>query len=46
MPISALLHKTIKAVTGDCEKLSLNTAISRLMEFTNNSASKRSVRER
>jgi leucyl-tRNA synthetase len=30
-----LLHKTIKAVTDDIEKLSLNTAISRMMEFTN-----------
>ncbi len=29
------LHKTIQAVTDDCEKLSFNTAISRLMEFTN-----------
>ncbi len=29
------LHKTIKAVTDDIEKLSLNTAISRMMEFTN-----------
>ncbi|MDA1014669.1 MAG: leucine--tRNA ligase [Planctomycetota bacterium] len=32
---SRLLHKTIKAVTGDIEKLSFNTAISRMMEFTN-----------
>ena len=30
-----LLHKTIKAVTEDIEKLSFNTAISRMMEFTN-----------
>lgn len=30
-----VLHKTIKAVTADIEKLSLNTAISRMMEFTN-----------
>ncbi len=30
-----LLHKTIKAVTDDLEKMSFNTAISRLMEFTN-----------
>jgi leucyl-tRNA synthetase len=30
-----LLHRTIKAVTEDFEKLSFNTAISRLMEFTN-----------
>ncbi len=30
-----VLHKTIKAVTEDIEKLSFNTAISRLMEFTN-----------
>jgi leucyl-tRNA synthetase len=29
------LHKTIKAVTEDVEKLSFNTAISRMMEFTN-----------
>lgn len=30
-----VLHKTIKAVTADIEKLSFNTAISRMMEFTN-----------
>jgi leucyl-tRNA synthetase len=30
-----VLHHTIKVVTEDIEKLSLNTAISRLMEFTN-----------
>jgi leucyl-tRNA synthetase len=30
-----ILHKTIKAVTEDVEKLSFNTAISRMMEFTN-----------
>ncbi|MGZ0170495.1 MAG: leucine--tRNA ligase [Planctomycetales bacterium] len=30
-----LLHKTIKAVTEDIEKFSFNTAISRMMEFTN-----------
>ncbi len=30
-----LLHKTIKAVTDDLDKLSFNTAISRMMEFTN-----------
>ncbi|OAI57339.1 leucine--tRNA ligase, partial [Planctomyces sp. SCGC AG-212-M04] len=30
-----LLHKTIKIVTDDIEKLSFNTAISRMMEFTN-----------
>jgi leucyl-tRNA synthetase len=30
-----LLHKTIKAVTEDIEKHSFNTAISRMMEFTN-----------
>jgi leucyl-tRNA synthetase len=30
-----LLHKTIKAVTEDVEKLSFNTAISRMMEFVN-----------
>jgi leucyl-tRNA synthetase len=30
-----ILHKTIKAVTEDIEKLSFNTAISRMMEFTN-----------
>ncbi|HID24506.1 MAG TPA: leucine--tRNA ligase, partial [Planctomycetaceae bacterium] len=30
-----LLHKTIKAVTEDIEKLSFNTAISRMMEFVN-----------
>jgi leucyl-tRNA synthetase len=30
-----VLHKTIKAVTDDIDKLSFNTAISRMMEFTN-----------
>ncbi|MBX3443801.1 MAG: leucine--tRNA ligase [Planctomyces sp.] len=30
-----LLHRTIKAVTEDVEKLSFNTAISRMMEFVN-----------
>jgi leucyl-tRNA synthetase len=30
-----LLHRTIKIVTDDIEKLSFNTAISRMMEFTN-----------
>ena len=30
-----LLHKTIEAVTRDIETLSFNTAISRMMEFTN-----------
>lgn len=30
-----VLHKTIKAVSDDINKLSLNTAISRMMEFTN-----------
>ena len=30
-----ILHKTIKAVTDDIEKLSFNTAISRMMEFVN-----------
>ncbi len=30
-----ILHKTIKTVTDDIEKLSFNTAISRMMEFTN-----------
>ncbi|WP_437187684.1 leucine--tRNA ligase [Planctomicrobium sp. SH668] len=30
-----VLHRTIKAVTEDIEKLSFNTAISRMMEFTN-----------
>jgi leucyl-tRNA synthetase len=30
-----LLHKTIKAVTSDIESLGFNTAISRMMEFTN-----------
>ncbi len=29
------LHKTIKAVTQDIEKLSFNTAIARMMEFVN-----------
>ena len=30
-----VLHKTIKAVSQDIEKLSFNTAISRMMEFVN-----------
>lgn len=30
-----VLHKTIKAVSEDIDKLSFNTAISRMMEFTN-----------
>jgi leucyl-tRNA synthetase len=30
-----VLHKTIKAVTDDIERLAFNTAISRMMEFTN-----------
>ena len=30
-----MLHKTIKVVTHDFESLSFNTAIARLMEFTN-----------
>ena len=30
-----ILHKTIKAVTEDIAKLSFNTAIARMMEFTN-----------
>ena len=30
-----LLHKTIKAVTEDADRMSFNTAISRMMEFTN-----------
>jgi leucyl-tRNA synthetase len=32
---SRVLHKTIKAVTHDIESLSFNTAIARMMEFTN-----------
>lgn len=30
-----VLHKTIKGVTDDIDKLSFNTAISKMMEFTN-----------
>jgi len=30
-----ILHRTIKAVSGDIEKLSFNTAIARMMEFVN-----------
>ena len=30
-----LLHKTIKTVTEDADRMSFNTAISRMMEFTN-----------
>ena len=29
------MHQTIKAVTGDIERFSFNTAIAKLMEFTN-----------
>jgi leucyl-tRNA synthetase len=38
-----ILHQTIQAVTGDIASLSFNTAISRMMEFTNHftSASER-----
>lgn len=32
---SRMLHKTIKAVTQDIEQMSFNTAIARMMEFTN-----------
>jgi leucyl-tRNA synthetase len=30
-----MLHKTIKAVTSDIQQMSFNTAIARMMEFTN-----------
>src|SRR5262249_54083096 len=30
-----VLHRTIQGVTGDLEKMSFNTAIAKLMEFTN-----------
>ena len=30
-----MLHKTIKAVTGDVDSMAFNTAIARMMEFTN-----------
>ena len=30
-----MLHKTIKAVTADLDQMAFNTAISRMMEFTN-----------
>jgi leucyl-tRNA synthetase len=30
-----MLHKTVKAVTTDLEQMSFNTAIARMMEFTN-----------
>ena len=30
-----MLHKTVKAVTNDLEQMSFNTAIARMMEFTN-----------
>ncbi len=32
---SRMLHKTIKAVTEDVDQLAFNTAIARMMEFTN-----------
>jgi len=32
---SRTLHKTIKQVTGDIQQLQFNTAIARMMEFTN-----------
>jgi leucyl-tRNA synthetase len=34
-PTQRMLHRTIKAVTQDIAKLSFNTAIARMMEFTN-----------
>jgi leucyl-tRNA synthetase len=34
-PQNRVLHKTIKAVTQDLDTLSFNTAIARMMEFTN-----------
>ncbi|NIL96101.1 MAG: leucine--tRNA ligase [Planctomycetales bacterium] len=34
-PQNRVLHKTIRAVTHDLETLSFNTAIARMMEFTN-----------
>lgn len=37
-----VLHKTIKAVSEDIAKLSFNTAISRMMEFTNEFSSQKS----
>ena len=30
-----MLHKTIKAITNDLEQMSFNTAIAKMMEFTN-----------
>lgn len=33
--LKKVLHKTIKKVSGDMEKLQFNTAVSALMEFTN-----------
>lgn len=38
--VTALLHKTIKKVTGDIENLRFNTAISAMMIFMNEAASK------
>jgi len=38
-----ILHKTIKAVSEDIEKLSFNTAISRMMEFTNEISGQKTV---
>ena len=40
-----VLHKTIKQVTGDIQQLQFNTAIARMMEFTN-FFTKQSVRPR
>jgi leucyl-tRNA synthetase len=35
VPLSRLLHKTIKAVTSDLDSMRFNTAIARLMELVN-----------
>ena len=41
-----MLHKTVKAVTNDIEQMSFNTAIARMMEFTNFFLQGRSPSER
>ncbi len=43
-PLERLLHKTIKKVTQDIERLAFNTAISAMMEFVNEAYRAKSIR--
>jgi leucyl-tRNA synthetase len=43
--LEKLLHKTIKKVTEDIERLAFNTAISAMMEFVNEAYRARSIRK-